>query len=82
MNILTGRFCLRTAAVIAALLGAAGCGQKGPLYLPDHAPQSVPAGAGQKTDTRPGATKGDKASGDSGTDPAKRKDPATVPPES
>jgi predicted small lipoprotein YifL len=29
------------------LLCAAGCGQKGPLYLPDPTPQNVPAGSAQ-----------------------------------
>jgi predicted small lipoprotein YifL len=82
MNILTGRLRhpLRIAAVMAALLGAASCGQKGPLYLPDHPPQTVPADADQKTDSKPGATMDDEASGDSGSDPTKRKDPTTVPP--
>jgi predicted small lipoprotein YifL len=29
-------------AAAPVLLGLAGCGQKGPLYLPDPAPQTVP----------------------------------------
>ncbi len=82
MNILTDRTChpLRIAAAIVALLGAASCGQKGPLYLPDHAAQSVPAAADQKTDAKPGAPVGDEPSGDASSDPAKRKNPTTVPP--
>ncbi len=66
MNTLTDRFLhpLRIAAAIAALLGVASCGQKGPLYLPDPAPQSVPAAADQNTDTGP----------------AKRKQATPVPP--
>ena len=28
--------------VLWSMLGAGGCGQKGPLYLPDPAPQTVP----------------------------------------
>jgi predicted small lipoprotein YifL len=31
------------AATLALLLAAAGCGQKGPLYLPDRTHASVPA---------------------------------------
>ena len=82
MNILSGRCChpLRIAAAIAALLGAAGCGQKGPLYLPDHPSPNVPAAADQKADSKPGAAVGDEASGAADSDPAKRKNPATVPP--
>lgn len=82
MNTLTDRFRhpLHIAAAIAASLGAASCGQKGPLYLPDHAAQSVPAAADQKTDAKPDATKSDETSGDSSSDPAKRKSPPTVPP--
>jgi predicted small lipoprotein YifL len=37
---------LRLATALAtgmALLGTAGCGQKGPLYLPEPAPVAVPA---------------------------------------
>jgi predicted small lipoprotein YifL len=69
MNTPTDRFRhpLRIAAAIAALLGVASCGQKGPLYLPDPAPQSVPAAADQKTDTDTG--------------PAKRRQATPVPPE-
>ena len=33
--------------VACALLGLCGCGQKGALYLPDPAPQTVPATASQ-----------------------------------
>ena len=82
MNSLTGRFChaLRIAVTIAALLVAASCGQKGPLYLPDPAPQSVPAGADQKPDTNGGTSMDNEASGDSSSDPAQRKNASTVPP--
>ena len=38
---------ITAAAIALALLCAAGCGQKGPLYLPDAAPQAVPAGSAQ-----------------------------------
>ena len=34
-----------------AMLGASGCGQKGPLYLPDPAPQTVPENKGQTRKT-------------------------------
>jgi len=35
---------IATALVVSmALLGTAGCGQKGPLYLPEPAPAAVPA---------------------------------------
>jgi predicted small lipoprotein YifL len=30
------------ALALAALLGTAGCGQKGPLYLPDQPPTAIP----------------------------------------
>ena len=36
------RLALLVAPCVATLL-LAGCGQKGPLYLPDPAPQAVPA---------------------------------------
>jgi predicted small lipoprotein YifL len=29
--------------VSGMMIGSSGCGQKGPLYLPDAAPQAVPA---------------------------------------
>ncbi len=29
----------------STLLALAGCGQKGPLYLPDHKPEAVPGSA-------------------------------------
>jgi predicted small lipoprotein YifL len=35
-----------TVAMALTLLCTAGCGQKGPLYLPDPAPSAVPAGGG------------------------------------
>ncbi|MGB8693910.1 MAG: lipoprotein [Steroidobacteraceae bacterium] len=81
MNSPTGRLCLRLAATVAALLGAASCGQKGPLYLPDPAPQTVPAAADRKTDTGPGTAVGDEASGAASSDPAKRENPTAAPPE-
>jgi predicted small lipoprotein YifL len=80
MNSLSGRLCLRLAATMAALLGAASCGQKGPLYLPDPAPQTVPAAADHTTGTGPGTAVGDEASRDASSDPAKRENPTTVPP--
>jgi len=50
------------AAAALVLLCLAGCGQKGPLYLPDPAPQAVPAAPaapaadeGQDKDQKDGA---------------------------
>jgi predicted small lipoprotein YifL len=36
-------------ACACLLLGLAGCGQKGPLYLPDPKPQAVPTTPGSAT---------------------------------
>jgi predicted small lipoprotein YifL len=42
--------CLRGARLcglgLLLALALAACGQKGPLYLPDHKPEAVPAAAG------------------------------------
>ncbi len=46
----------RTAWVAVALLGVIGCGQKGPLYLPEHTGAVVtrPGAGAQNTGTTPG----------------------------
>ena len=52
---------LRFATALAmsmALLGTAGCGQKGPLYLPEPAPTAVPAPGNAPGDV-PGDAPGD-----------------------
>jgi len=43
------------AGLLLTALCLAGCGQKGPLYLPDEEPAAAPAG----TDTTPSATEQD-----------------------
>lgn len=43
MNIHRRRAC--ALLVSGTMVGIGGCGQKGPLYLPDAAPQAVPAPA-------------------------------------
>jgi hypothetical protein len=45
----------RLGALLGALLISAGCGQKGALYLPDPAPQAVPAPPAGTTPTAPAA---------------------------
>jgi len=64
----------RLCALLGALLMSGGCGQKGALYLPDRAPQAVPAPSGGATpDATPPATPaGDQA--------ARRKTPSTPDP--
>jgi len=34
------------------MVGLSGCGQKGPLYLPDHKPEAVPGAAAETPATR------------------------------
>ena len=45
---------LRTGTILL-LLAAAGCGQKGPLYLPDKTRTPVPAGGGATPAPAPAA---------------------------
>jgi diaminopimelate decarboxylase len=52
------------------LLALAGCGQKGPLYLPDHKPEAVP-GAAAPAPATPGSPT---------ENPAARKAPRTPDP--
>jgi predicted small lipoprotein YifL len=59
------------AAAALALLCAAGCGQKGPLYLPDPAPQSVPAGDSGAVPGASGEPAGDR--------PASKRKPTPSP---
>lgn len=40
---------IRFALIFAFLVGVAGCGQKGPLYLPDDGLDEVPAGEAGET---------------------------------
>lgn len=42
-SIPAARIAARTVMALAALAALAGCGQKGPLYLPTAAPASAPA---------------------------------------
>jgi predicted small lipoprotein YifL len=49
------RRCLTALSASGLLLGAGGCGQKGALYLPDPAPQSVPTTTAQPPTATPAA---------------------------
>jgi predicted small lipoprotein YifL len=54
--------------VVAALL-TAGCGQKGPLYLPDKTHAAVTPGTAQPQPAQPGGTTPKKTDKDDSTQP-------------
>ena len=62
----SGRTFVFLSILTLALTGVSGCGQKGPLYIPQDQPDSLPAGS-EATDI------------DAGTDPATPPLPADQP---
>ncbi|RTE85987.1 hypothetical protein EYQ95_09455 [Lysobacter sp. N42] len=42
----------RTLAIFATVIWLAGCGQKGPLYLPEEAPQNTPEAPSESSQVR------------------------------
>jgi len=72
----------RAAWVAILLLGALGCGLKGPLYLPDHAGAVVtrPAAAAQNTSPTQQAGAASQPAASSGTGPAASATPGGTAP--
>jgi predicted small lipoprotein YifL len=68
---------------LAAAAGLSGCGQKGPLYLPDHKPQAVtapPAAPAPAPATTPTPASGSpQAPAAPGSAPKKDQDDGTPP---
>ena len=73
---------MRPAALLPALAAAAalgGCGQKGPLYLPDHKPQAVTPATPAATPAPAAAPESPQAPAAPGTPPKKNQDDGTAP---
>lgn len=73
---------MRLAALLAGLAAAAalgGCGQKGPLYLPDHKPQAVTPATPAAAPAPAAAPESPPAPAAADTPPKKNQDDGSAP---